>query len=418
MIRRSQFLAAGLGAAAAEALRQGAGANTLVHSSSILEHPLEQFRGLDKSLELAYLFLGDMMDLYATGTTLRLAQSYVPTTAQNLGDLALMYDNAAMITALLQRGTSDDLTRAQTLGNSIVYAQAHDPLNDGRVRDGYHVDPFLDGNGSPRIAFDDNDGGSHTGNLAWAGLALARLYAKTGQSSYLSAAVAVGTWIAQNTHDLRGAGGYTDGIAQPDKLIGSKSTKANVVIFAFFNLLAGISGTNPWQGLAQHALTFIDAMWNPQSARFWLGTLSDGVTVNISFVPEDVQSWTYLAELNHARAGSLDWAYRYLRVYGNPLTGTSFSTADLSGIWFEGSANLALALQIRNATGDAGKADMLLASLQVAQRTARNSDDKGIVAASKDGLKTGAGTKYYAALHVGATSWYCLSVQAGNPFLP
>jgi len=416
MIRRSQFLAAGVGAAAAKALGPRAGASTLASGSSFLQ-PLRPIRGLKRSLARAYEFLDEMMDLYANGITLRLAQSYVPTTAQNLGDLAYTYDNAAMITALLQRGTSDDLSRAQTLGDSLVYAQAHDPKNDGRIRDGYHVNPFLSKNGSPRIAFDDDDGGSHTGNLAWAGLALARLYATTGQSSYLTAAVAVSTWIAQNTYDQRGPGGFTDGIAQPDKRIGSKSTKANVVVLALFNLLAGLSGTDPWQSLAQHALAFIDAMWNPQLGHFWLGTLSDGATVNISFIPEDVQSWSYLAAPNPSYAASLDWVYKYLRVYSRPLTGTSFSTADLSGIWFEGSANFALALQIRNARGDAEKADVLLVSLHVAQRTALNADGKGIVAASKDGLKTGAGTKYYAAPHVGATSWYCLSAQEGNPFL-
>jgi hypothetical protein len=62
-----------------------------------------------------------MMDLYAKGSTLRLAQSYVPTAALNLGDEGFTYDNAALLIAFLTRGQASDLTRANTLGNSFAY---------------------------------------------------------------------------------------------------------------------------------------------------------------------------------------------------------------------------------------------------------------------------------------------------------
>jgi len=38
-------------------------------------------------------------------------------------------------------------------------------------------------------------------------------------------------------------------------------------------------------------------------------------------------------------------------------------------------------------------------------------------AASKDYLNTGDGFYYFAALHIGATSWYCIADQSGNPFV-
>jgi len=57
-----------------------------------------------------------------------------------------------------------------------------------------------------------------------------------------------------------------------------------------------------------------------------------------------------------------------------------------------------------------------LQSIQSAQLHAANNNQMGIVAASHDSLQTGFGFSYYAALHVGATAWYCIAKQKGNPF--
>ena len=93
------------------------------------------------SLDEAYAFLDNMMDLYVRGTTTRLVQSFVPTRALQLGDIAYTYDSALVVIAFLQRATSDDLARATVLGDNFLYAQAHDPAGDGRIRNGYHVEP-------------------------------------------------------------------------------------------------------------------------------------------------------------------------------------------------------------------------------------------------------------------------------------
>lgn len=365
------------------------------------------------SLGKAYSFLDSMMDRYATGSTLRLSQSYVPTAALNLGDIAFTYDNAAVLIAFLQRGQSDDLARATVLGDSLVYAQAHDPAGDGRVRNSYHANHFISSNGSVRIG----DRGAYTGNMAWAGLALAQLYQRAQTPTYLDAAVSLGNWIQTRTRDTRGQGGYTGGVNTQGKLL-YKSTENNIDVYALFTMLAALTGDTTWTTRAQYAHGFIASMWNPQNPPgfFWTGTGTDGVTINSYFIPEDCQSWSYLALRDATYAASIDWDYTTLAAVDGVFSGVSFSNVDTTGVWFEGTGHLAAALTARNASGDSAKAAALLADIQLGQAQAPNANGRGIDAASKDGLATGDGDSYYAALHIGATAWYCLAGQAGNPF--
>jgi hypothetical protein len=365
------------------------------------------------SLQKAYAFLDTMMDLYAKGSTLRLAQSYLPTAALNLGDTGFTYDNAAMLIAFLQRGQANDLTRANVLGNSLVYGQAHDPLADGRVRNSYHTGPHILSGGAVNI----EDAGSYSGNMAWTGLALAHLYQTTKTSSYLSAAVRLGSWIQNNTYDTRGAGGYTGGFDSTLTKVTWKSTEHNIDTYAFFTMLASLTGNTVWTTRAQHALNFVEAMWNSSNGFFWTGTGTDGITINQSFIPEDCQSWSYLALKNSAYGSSIDWAYTNLAATDGQFSGVSYSNADTTGVWFEGTGHMAAAFEARNAPGDAAKAAAFLQDIQVGQAQAPNTDGRGIDGASKDYLNTGDGLYYFAALHVGATSWYCVAAQSGNPFI-
>jgi hypothetical protein len=82
----------------------------------------------------AYTFLDHQMDRYATGSTVRLVQSYVPDTALGSFTDSVTYDDALVVDALLARATADDLARARVIGNALLYVQAHDSANDGRVR--------------------------------------------------------------------------------------------------------------------------------------------------------------------------------------------------------------------------------------------------------------------------------------------
>jgi hypothetical protein len=363
------------------------------------------------SVANGYTFLDNMMDMYATGSTTRLVQSFIPDPAIAGYTDAVTYDDALMVDALLARGTAGDLARAEVIGNAFLYVQAHDAKKDGRLRAAYAPKPLT----SPSQV-KATDKTSDVGNMAWAGMALVQLYARTGITGYLSGATQIANWVQANTYDTRGAGGYTGGFTGGGTKIKWKSTEHNIDLYSFFTMLASETGDSTWTTAAAHARTFINAMWDPSGQRFWVGTDNTGVNLNKTLQPEDVNSWSYLALKDNTYAASIDWDVKNLAVTDGAFTGVSFATCDTSKVWFEGTAHLADALILRNAPGDAALAQTYLNSIQLAQTTAPNNDSLGIVAASRDGLKDCDGSKYYAALHVGATSWYVMAAAAIDPF--
>lgn len=359
------------------------------------------------SVERAFLFLEAMMDRYARGSTLRLAQSFVPTKALNLGSTSYVYDDDVMIAALLARGRAEDVDRAKVLGESLVYAQTHDSIGDGRIRSAYYTNPFVSRSGKVSVS----DASVDTGNMAWTGMALSQLYAKTQSQHFLTAALAIANWIVANVADRRGPGGYTGGIG-----IGWKSTEHNLDVYALFTMLASLTGDATWAANAAPAKALAQSMWSAQHGWYWIGTVDDGKTPNTVPIPEDVQTWSYLSLGSQAHSRSIDWAETHLCATDGPFSGVSFSNADRSGVWFEGTGHIATALRRRNTGGDAAQADKYLADIAYAQVHAPHADGNGIVAASKDGLRTGDGDQYFAALHVGATGWYGLAALNANPF--
>jgi len=367
------------------------------------------------SVNKAYTFLDQSTDKYGTGTTLRLPQSF---TGGYLGSLnfvsSFVYDDALTIMAYLQRATASDLSHAEVLGNSLIYAQQHDVTPDGRLRASYQPDPFITSTGAPYVG----SNATYTGNQAWAGLAFVHLYADTGDRAYLTAAVALANWIQTNTFDgTRGVPGYTGGQDANNNPLTYKATEHNIDVGAFFAGLAKVSCDPTWSTRSQTAFGFVKSMLDPSTGHLWTGTNPDGVTTNTSPVPEDVQSWSYLATHDPAYAPAVSWAQTNLAVSDNGFTGVSFSNADTSKVWFEGTAHLLDALYTRDAPGDAAAATKLLNSLEAAQASAPNTDGNGIVAASSDGLQTGFGDTYYASLHTGATSWFLLAAEQADPYI-
>ena len=78
------------------------------------------------SIDNAYLFLDQMMDAYAQGSTVRLCQSYCDQIAGGtFYSTAFIYDNALLVLAYLARSKSGDLDRARIIGDAILYAQRH-----------------------------------------------------------------------------------------------------------------------------------------------------------------------------------------------------------------------------------------------------------------------------------------------------
>jgi hypothetical protein len=156
-------------------------------------------------------------------------------------------------------------------------------------------------------------------------------------------------------------------------------------------------------------------MWEPAAGTFYLGTASDGTTPNAAAQAEDVNSWSYLALRDPAYAGSVSWAVRNLAVTAGGFTGVSVCRGDRTGVWFEGAAHLADALEFRRSPGDSRPAATYLASIGHAQLRGPNADGLGIMAASKDQLSDCLGGYVYASLHTGTTAWYILAAQGVNP---
>jgi hypothetical protein len=192
-------------------------------------------------------------------------------------------------------------------------------------------------------------------------------------------------------------------------------------------------------------------MWEADGGFFYTGT-NDGISINTSPIPEDTQTWTHLALDSRAHAASLDWAVRELAVLdhagrrnstvppGQSYEGVTFSSASLlanedapiadsqprpdrNGVWFEGTAHLALALRERQGRGDEARARRLVESIERAQDLLGAEQSvggrelpgrSGVVAASSP-LDTGFGFGYYPYRHTGATAWYVMAAARFNP---
>ena len=84
-------------------------------------------------------------------------------------------------------------------------------------------------------------------------------------------------------------------------------------------------------------------------------------------------------------------------------------------MWFEGTAQVADALRLRDQPGDPAQARSYLADLGYAQAHGPHADGLGIMAASRDRLSDCQGGDLYASLHTGTTAWYILAADGIDP---
>ncbi|WIM92481.1 hypothetical protein ACTOB_004422 [Actinoplanes oblitus] len=361
----------------------------------------------------AFDFLAARFDEYGSGAALRVPRSYTGGFFGTTFVSSFVYDDALVILAWLARATAEDVERATVLGDTLLYAQRHDPIGDGRTRASYQPDSFttLDG------TLDIGSPAAYTGNQAWAGIALAHLYARTGQPRFLTGALREATWIQEHTWDgARAPYGYTGGRGATGQPLTFKATEHNIDVGAFFTMLARLTGDHGWRARAGAAFAFVAAMRDRADGHLWTGTDPDGVTTNRAPIPEDVQTWAYLATLDDRYRRSVTWVLDRLAARDAGVAGVSFSDADVSKVWLEGTAHTALALRARAAKGDTLLARRLLWNIQQAQATTPAGDGRGIPAASSDGLDTGFGDLYYASPHTGTTAWFLLAALDSNPF--
>ncbi|MFJ8443381.1 RICIN domain-containing protein [Kitasatospora griseola] len=371
----------------------------------------------------AYSFLRSRMNEYPAPVSHGLPRSYrggyfSPGTqfGENGFESSFVYDDALMVIALVKSGYEPDVGRARTLGDALLEAQERDPLADGRLRASYLPNPFITASGTPYI------GGfsTYTGNMAWVGMAWSQLYRATGDQRYLDGALRAANWIQANTVDDRGAGGYTGGYLWNDsgaliRQLTWKATEHNIDVGAFFAMLAQLTGNADWSERSGRAFDFVASM-QADDGRLWTGTTEDGVHRADEVVPADIQAWSYLATLSPDHSRALDWALANHTAQDGPYQGMAFSSADRTKVWFEGTAQVLTALNLRGRASDAPTVAAFVDSLERAQREAPNHDGYGLVAASRDGLDTGMGDLYYASLHTGATAWFLLAARNANPF--
>jgi len=459
-ISRRQVMQLGLGAAATAGLVSTAGA-TLAYASDTASPGLEiTAKGpspVHVSVSNAYLFLNQMMDAYAQGATVRLCQSYCDQIAGGtFYSTAFVYDNALLALAYLSRSQSGDLARARIIGDALLYAQANDPAADGRFRQAYFAG-VPDSNGvyvTPGLSYFQ---GSAVGDVAWPAIALAQLYHRTQVKKYLDGAVWAANFIETTTRDNVNVppGGYYYGNGQTNK-----STEHNIDVYALYMMLAQLTGNSAFYlNGAQHALQFVQAMWDAPSGHFWTGT-SDPTHIFYNNSPEDVNTWSYLAMLDPNYSVSIDWDKTNLlttdttfafnngwQTYGGlrlRVTGMTFASLSKLGpvlgdnsvnadaVWIEGTGHLIAALlrrrlpaaqDIPSFHGDVNLADALIESCMVAQNSLGagqtvNGQPLPVghgLTASTSILNTGFGFNYFPYQHIGATAWYVMGVLARNP---
>ena len=375
----------------------------------------------EETVSNAYLHLDEAMDEWASPPALRVPSSYHGGVL-DFWDNSVTYDNALVIIAYANRkDNADSLDRARTMGDALLQMQEKDPIGDGRLRNAYGPEHLFDANGVPNI----QTWGSASGNQAWAGMALAHLAHVTKDTKYRDGALRIGEWLLRETKDTRGRGGFTGGYRSDGTKIEWKSTEHNIDMVGLFGMLHQLTKDHKWR----RARKFVKSMWDKEEGRFHIGTKPDGVTINRDeYIPEDVQSWGYLALRSDRYRRALDWNIAHLEVTDNsnpsqPVVGVRFALQinpdyeykNDNTVWLEGTAHMALALRVSGKKKHKQKAGVYLDSIHKEQLHGPNADGKGIQANSKEGFSGGDDVNY-TSLHTGATAWYIMAKQELNPF--
>ncbi|MBV8886395.1 MAG: hypothetical protein JO235_20705 [Chroococcidiopsidaceae cyanobacterium CP_BM_RX_35] len=336
-------------------------------------------------------------------------------------NVAFTYDNAVSALAFIAAG---DHQRAKQIVDTLVYAQNHDRFfHDGRVRNAYRGGRLVSPSGDVLLPgrYDDqakrwveqeSQISTHTGNVAWAMLALLGYYETYGGNPYLVAAKKMGEWIEQNCHAANSGyiGGFSGWEPKPNPIT-YKSTEHNIDLYAAFKRLYLITGDRVWQERANYAKQFVQSMWDQTEGKFWTGTQADGETAYKNVVPLDVQAWAVLAFREEGKP--YQQALKYAEKHHKVDQGFTFNH-DGDGIWYEGTAQMAVAYQ---RTGQSQKSKTLISTLKAGQ-------DKsgGLYTTNQAELRTGFimpdgnPWNYYRRIHVGATAWMVLAEKGVNPF--
>ena len=379
----------------------------------------------EETVSNAYLHLDEAMDEWASPPAFRVPSSYHGGPLDSW-DNSVTYDNALVIIVYANRkDNADSLDRARTMGDALLQMQEKDPIGDGRLRNAYGPEHLFDANGVPNI----QTWGSASGNQAWAGMALAHLAHVTKDAKYRDGALRIGEWLLRETKDTRGRGGFTGGYRSDGTKIEWKSTEHNIDMVGLFGMLHQLTKDHKWRRARKHARKFVKSMWDKEEGRFHIGTKPDGVTINRDeYIPEDVQSWGYLALRSDRYRQALDWNIANLEVTdksnpSQPVVGVRFALQikkehkgkNDKTVWLEGTAHMALALRVSGKKKHKKRAKVYLDNIHKEQLSGPNADGKGIQANSREGF-SGGDDKNHTSLHTGTTAWYIMAKQELNPF--
>ncbi|MEA4837008.1 MAG: hypothetical protein VB101_01815 [Rhodospirillaceae bacterium] len=336
-----------------------------------------------------------------------------------LHETAFLYDNAAAAIALIGCGEAG---KARRIGEAILAVLDRDRFwHDGRLRNAYAAGTV--GPGSARLpgwwdqekniwVEDRYQVGSDNGNMAWAMLALLALDRATGETVWRDGAARIGHWVA-GFGDDHGPGGFRGGTFSHEpspEALSWKSTEHNTDLFAAFNALYAATGDAVWKARADHARSFVDALW--LGTHFGAGAAEDGVTPN-PFLALDAQIWPALAVPGvAARHGeAIQTALARLA----EKDGYAYGEAK-GGAWTEGTAQAALLMALWNKDAVAGNLLHKIAE--------QRAPDGYYFAAPAGQIPTGFMLQtdpakprlYFHLPHLGATAWAALAQTGFNPF--
>jgi hypothetical protein len=376
-------------------------------------------------LQRVDLFLGQQMDQYVVSGP-RYVQTYRLPGEQRLGgpgNMLLRADTSDTAGAAIYLTARGDLRRAADLVDGLCTAIEHDAIGGGRVVAASDARALLDPFECYTTSVFAPDGATRdVGNACWAGLALTRLHARTGNYRYLHNAMVIGRWIVSQCAVDDAWQGFSGGEdAWANKRLW-RSVEHNVDAFALFNNLFALTGDAAWQAAAQRARTLVQAC-RTQAGYYVTGT-GETQVLNDGVIPTDVQTWTALAGLDpDAAATSLQYILDHLVTSSAGFTGFKFALAG-SGVQNEVTAGAAMALQLQGgALRDAAAA--FYASLEQQQQGAPGGDGLGLVATPDAEADTGPGLgwKYFNWPHAASSAWTGLAFLAredasANPYAP
>jgi len=212
--------------------------------------------------------------------------------------------------------------------------------------------------------------------------------------------------------------------APEPELVTETMTDQNLLAYVLLMRLYDLTGEERWLVSAAHAKQFLETVaWSETRGTFSAGLMDHQLDTLHQMVQPQALALLGLGKAA-AYGRALDWVDEALKVSAGEATSDGFSGYDAGidlehesqpdGIWFAGTAEMALAYQVASDLHP-GKSDYYLAKLEEAQHHPHG-NGKGLVAASHNGVSSGMGdARYDASTHIGTTAWYLLAHRHRNP---